>query len=314
MPQFDIDFEDNIDITDVENPDEPTQELEEVVEQPEKLLTYAGYFGYDKDFLEDVSSEEELFAKIRYIEEERKLDAYFEDEEIKEAIRLKQAGKISSMKELAKYVHVDASDITEFTNEDDAKAYLTNFYKGKGLDDDEIETNLNNLEVNDKLLSKANDRLTKDNQEKLNNLEKRKGEFLKQQEEEKLAFKREFDNKITRMRNEVVDKGWNTELKTYVNQEVVNVVYDIHTGNSSSDVLKRLGTALINDKSSPELIAFLHQTIKEDGSFSLEPLMKQLQSKTASTVQKSWKDIVNNRKINSGGGGNMPNSDIDWNI
>lgn len=306
----DDDFNDEIYVA-----EEGVEELENNEEQivdNSKWLNYAERFGFDEEFLTDVESEDELFEKIKFFNNERKLEEVIQDEEILEAIRLKQEGKISNIKEFASYVYTEPAEISEITSDEAAKEYLKTQMKAQGLKDKHIETMLNAMEVNDELQSEANERLKAELENKQSTIEKRKQEYIQQQEQKKLAFRTEFDNKITRMKQTVLDETWNPDLKTYVNQELINTMYEIHTGTQSSDILKRLGEALVDDKKAPKVIAYLHMMLGKD-EVTIEPFLKQQKSTIIKDVNRNWKQQIQSKKITSGGGGNGKNADdIDW--
>ena len=292
---------------------EEYENLEEYVEEDKsKWLSYAQKFDYNEEFLADVESEDELFEKIKFFNNERRLEEAIQDEEILEAVRLKQEGKIASIKDYAAYVYTEPAEITEITSDEAAKEYLKTQMKAQGLKDKHIETMLNAMEVNDELQSEANERLKAEIENKQSTLEKRKQEYLQEQEKKKLAFRTEFDNKITRMKQTILDETWNPELKSYVNQEVINTMYEIHTGAQSSDILKRLGEALVDDRKAPKIIAYLHMMLGKD-DVTIEPFLKQQKSTIVKEVNKNWKQQIQSKKITSGGGGNGKNADdIDW--
>jgi len=285
------------------------EELENV--DNSKWLSYAQRFGYNEEFLTDVESEDELFEKINYFNEEKKLEETFQDEEILEAIRLKQAGKITSIKDFASYVHAEPETITEITDDVAAKEYLRNQMKAQGLKEKHIDTMINAMEVNDELLTEANERLSKENESKVSSVEKRKAEYLEKIEKEKLQYRIDFDKRIVSLRDNI-DPTWSNDLKTYVNQEVVNTAYELATGNQSSDILKRLGNALNNEKTAPKVIAYLHMMLQEK-DVTIEPFLKQERSKGVKEINRSWKTQLEQKKIVSGGNGNGRNADdIDW--
>lgn len=285
------------------------QELEKV--DNSKWLSYAQRFGYNEEFLADVETEDELFEKINFFKGEEKLEETFQDEEILEAIRLKQQGKISSIKDFAAHVYAEPETITEITDEVAAKEYLRNQMKAQGLKEKHIETMLNAMEVNDELLTEANERLSKENESKVSSVEKRKAEYLEKIEKEKLQYRIDFDKRIVSLRDNI-DPTWSNDLKTYVNQEVVNTAYELATGNQSSDILKRLGNALNNEKTAPKTIAYLHMMLQEN-DVTIEPFLKQQKSAVVKEVNRSWKTQLEQKKILSGGNGNgKPSDDIDW--
>jgi len=89
-------------------------------------------------------------------------------------------------------------------------------------------------------------------------------------------------------------------------------MYEIHTGTQSSDILKRLGEALVDDKKAPKVIAYLHMMLGKD-EVTIEPFLKQQKSAIIKDVNRNWKQQIQSKKITSGGGGNGKNADdIDW--
>jgi len=285
------------------------QEVEKV--DNSKWLSYAQRFGYNEEFLSDVETEDELFEKINFFKGEEKLEETFQDEEILEAIRLKQQGKISSIKDFASHVYAEPETITEITDDVAAKEYLRNQMKAQGLKEKHIDTMINAMEVNDELLTEANERLSKENESKVSSVEKRKAEYLEKIEKEKLQYRIDFDKRIVSLRDNI-DPTWSNDLKTYVNQEVVNTAYELASGNQTSDILKRLGNALNNEKTAPKTIAYLHMMLQEN-DVTIEPFLKQERSKGVKEVNRSWKTQLEQKKIVSGGNGNGRNADdIDW--
>lgn len=276
-----------------------------------KWLSYAQRFGYNEEFLSDVETEDELFEKINFFKGEEKLEEVIQNEQILEAVKLLQTGKITDMKDYASYVYSEPDTITEITDDVAAKEYLRNQMKTQGLKEKHIETMLNAMEVNDELLTEANERLSKENESKVSSVEKRKAEYLEKIEKEKLQYRIDFDKRIVSLRDNI-DPTWSNDLKTYVNQEVVNTAYELATGNQSSDILKRLGNALNNEKTAPKTIAYLHMMLQEN-DVTIEPFLKQERSKGVKEVNRSWKTQLEQKKIVSGGNGNGRNADdIDW--
>lgn len=279
---------------------------------PNNWANYVAEFGYDAEFLSDVETEEELFKKLKYFEDERKLEDAIGDEEILEAIRLKKEGKITSIKDFANHVYAEPETVTEITTDEAAKEYLKKFYETKGLDADEIESNLNRLEVNDKLLAKANERLAIENENKQSSVEKRKVEYLEKQENERKAFVQEFNQKILQMKETVIEQGWNKELKDYVNEELVNTMLEMHTGKQTSKTLQKVAEALADNKKAPKLIAALHLMIQED-DINFDIFSKQQKSEFVKDMNKNWKSAISNKKIASGGNGfGKEANDLDW--
>ena len=286
---------------------------DEIETTPNNWANYVAEFGYDAEFLSDVETEEELFKKLKFFEDERKLEDAIGDEEILEAIRLKKEGKISSIKDFANHVYAEPETVTEITTDEAAKEYLKKFYETKGLDADEIESNLNRLEVNDKLLAKANERLAIENENKQSSVEKRKVEYLEKQENERKAFVQEFNQKILQMKETVIEQGWNKELKDYVNEELVNTMLEMHTGKQSSNILKRVGEALADNKKAPKLIAALHLMI-QDEDINFDIFSKQQKTEITKDINSRWRKTLENKKIASGGNGfGKEADDLDWN-
>jgi hypothetical protein len=299
----------------------PEEEIEEEnpeeIEQEEKpannWLTYAQEFGYGEDFLSDVESEEELIKKIKFFEDERKLEDSIQDPEILEAIKLKQEGKISNLKDFASYVYKEPEIISEITDEAAAKAYLRESYKARGIKEKQIDRLLDNLEVDEELLKEANERLTAENEAKQSSVEKRKQEYLEKQEAEKKSFVLEFNQKILQMKETVINQGWDKELKEYVNEELVNTMLEMHTGNATSKTLKKVAEALQDNNKAPKLIAYLHMMIQDD-DVTIEPFIKQAKSAAVKDTNKNWKQMISQKKVVSGGNGSGKDvDDIDWN-
>lgn len=289
-----------------------TDDLGEHVPSNESWKDYVAEFGYGEEFLSDVTTEGELFKKIKYFEDERKLEDTFQDEEILEAIRLKKEGKISSIKDFAKHVYVEQEEVTEINNDDDAKVYLKLQLKASGMKEKHIETMINSMEVNDELISEANERLKIELEGKQTTAEKRKFEYLEKQDNEKKAFVQEFNSKILQMKETVVEQGWNKELKDYVNEELINTMLEMHTGKQTSKTLQRVAEALSDNKKAPKLIAALHLMIQDD-DINLDFFTKQDKSKHIQEVQRNWKQSVSNKKISSGGSGFAKETeDINW--
>lgn len=285
---------------------------DEIETTPNNWVNYVAEFGYDAEFLSDVETEEELFKKLKFFEDERKLEDAIGDEEILEAIRLKKEGKISSIKDFANHVYAEPETITEITTDEAAKEYLKNQMKAQGMKDKHIETILNTMEVNDELLTEANEKLKAEIENKQSSVEKRKAEYLEKQENERKAFVQEFNQKILQMKETVIEQGWNKELKDYVNEELVNTMLEMHTGKQSSNILKRVGEALADNKKAPKLIAALHLMI-QDEDINFDIFSKQQKSEFVKDINRNWKSSTNNKKIASGGNGfGKEANDLDW--
>lgn len=293
----------NTDFQEQEGLDEPT---------PNNWVNYVAEFGYDAEFLSDVETEEELFKKLKFFEDERKLEDTIADEEILEAIRLKKDGKISSIKDFAKHVYAEPETITEITTDEAAKEYLKSQMKAQGMKDKHIETILNTMEVNEELLTEANERLKAEIENKQSSVEKRKQEYLEKQENERKAFVQEFNQKILQMKETVIEQGWNKELKDYVNEELVNTMLEMHTGKQTSKTLQKVAEALSDNKKAPKLIAALHLMIQED-DINFDIFSKQQKSEFVKDINRNWKSATNNKKIASGGNGfGKEADDLDW--
>lgn len=299
----------------------PEEEIEEEnpeeIEQEEKptnnWLTYAQEFGYGEDFLSDVESEEELIKKIKFFEDERKLEDSIQDPEILEAIKLKQEGKISNLKDFASYVYKEPEMISEITTDEAAEDYLRSQMKAQGMKDKHVETILNTMKVNDELITEANEKLKAENEAKQSSVEKRKAEYLEKQENERKAFVQEFNQKILQMKETVINQGWDKELKEYVNEELVNTMLEMHTGNATSKTLKKVAEALQDNNKAPKLIAYLHMMI-QDNDVTIEPFIKQAKSAVVRDTNKNWKQMISQKKVVSGGNGSGKDvDDIDWN-
>ena len=285
---------------------------DEIEATPNNWVNYVAEFGYDAEFLSDVETEEELFKKLKFFEDERKLEDAIADEEILEAIRLKKEGKITSIKDFANHVYAEPETITEITTDEAAKEYLKSQMKAQGMKDKHIDTILNTMEVNDELLTEANERLKAENESKQSSVEKRKAEYLERQENERKAFVQEFNQKILQMKETVIEQGWNKELKDYVNEELVNTMLEMHTGKQSSNILKRVGEALADNKKAPKLIAALHLMI-QDEDINFDIFSKQQKSEFTKDINRNWKSAVSNKKIASGGNGfGKEANDLDW--
>lgn len=279
---------------------------------PNNWANYVAEFGYDAEFLSDVETEEELFKKLKYFEDERKLEDAIADEEILEAIRLKKEGKITSIKDFAKHVYAEPETITEITTDEAAKEYLKNQMKAQGMKDKHIETILNTMEVNEELLTEANEKLKAEIENKQSFVEKRKAEYLEKQENERKAFVQEFNQKILQMKETVIEQGWNKELKDYVNEELVNTMLEMHTGKQTSKTLQKVAEALADNKKAPKLIAALHLMIQED-DINFDIFSKQQKSEFVKDMNKNWKSAISNKKIASGGNGfGKEANDLDW--
>jgi len=286
---------------------------DEIEATPNNWVNYVAEFGYDEEFLSDVETEEELFKKLKFFEDERKLEDAIADEEILEAIRLKKEGKITSIKDFANHVYAEPETITEITTDEAAKEYLKSQMKAQGMKDKHIDTILNTMEVNDELLTEANEKLKAEIENKQSSVEKRKAEYLEKQENERKAFVQEFNQKILQMKETVIEQGWNKELKDYVNEELVNTMLEMHTGKQSSNILKRVGEALADNKKAPKLIAALHLMI-QDEDINFDIFSKQQKSEFTKDINRNWKSAVSNKKIASGGNGfGKEADDLDWN-
>lgn len=285
---------------------------DEIETTPNNWANYVAEFGYDAEFLSDVETEEELFKKLKFFEDERKLEDAIGDEEILEAIRLKKEGKISSIKDFANHVYAEPETVTEITTDEAAKEYLKSQMKAQGMKDKHIDTILNTMEVNDELITEANEKLKAENDNKQSSVEKRKAEYLEKQENERKAFVQEFNQKILQMKETVIEQGWNKELKDYVNEELVNTMLEMHTGKQSSNILKRVGEALTDNKKAPKLIAALHLMI-QDEDINFDIFSKQQKSEIIKGINRDWKGQTSNKKIASGGNGfGKEANDLDW--
>lgn len=248
--------------------------------------------GYNpEEFLNDeqIESEEDIFAKLAYMNEQKKLEDVITDPEILEAIQLKREGKITSAKDWLNYVHKDTIEDTSFDDESKAKEFLINHYKSTGLSDKRIETLMVSLETSDELLVEANSILQTKLANKEQEITAKKEAYLKEQAAIKKQKEEKFANDFIAMNTYVTSSNWSNDLKSYVQQDIKDTIIDISEGKiENSKTLTNVFKALLNPKQAPKLIAYLSQMIVED-DVTVEPFQKQGESKNINKVITGWK-------------------------
>lgn len=252
--------------------------------------------GYDpEEFLNDelIESPADIIAKLNAFDQNKSLEDYFEDEEIREAILLKKQGKINSAKEWLNYVKVDEAPV-EF-DDDSAKAYLKNHFKSIGMKDSLIERNINLLETNDELVEEAQALAEEYNKTLKEKEESRKQDYLNKQAEETKRLQLQFQEDLLQMKSYISEQPWDRELKDYTNKEVINVLEDLNTGKvEKSQTLKSLFTALTDKTQAPKLIAYISKIIVE-GKVNIEEIKKVEKTKIIDDKVLKWKSAGNQK-------------------
>lgn len=265
-------------------------------------LNYAALIsahGYNpEEFLNDeqIESEEDIFAKLAFMNEQKKLEEIITDPELLEAIQLKREGKITSAKDWLNYVHKDTVEATTFEDEFKAKEFLINHYKSTGLSDKRIETLMISLETSDELLVEANSILQTKLANKEQEIAAKKEAYLKEQAAIKKQKEEQFANDFNAMNAYVNSSTWSNDLKFYVQQDIKDTIIDISEGKiENSKTLTNVFKALLNPKQAPKLIAYLSQMIVED-DVTVEPFQKQGESKNINKVITGWKKVQNEQR------------------
>jgi len=314
----------NLDKTDLETDEEeinpnPTEEDEEDVETPnidekevpELWMKAVEYLGTDKDFLSDVESDEELFEKMDYVIRSQKVSELFKDPEMIELANLVEEGKITNVREYANFVYSEPEIITEFTDEEDAKKFLVDTYTKQGLKANMIEKLITGLEVDDSLMTEANEALENHNKTIETSKEARQAEYFKQQEVKQAEAVKALEKHIFEANNAISLTDWDANYKKEVAKTYSELMVDITTGRATENpVISKINKALMNPVEGSKLVAYLTKMISESGEVTVEPFLKQERSKAAITVNKTWKKQVEQKAPKSGGDGSKVRENV----
>lgn len=205
-------------------------------------------------------------------------------EDMREAYTLALNGKISNAKEFLKY-QVDAEvSVEAITNEDQARKYLESYYKSTGdLDEDAIEILLDKLEVQDKLVEKAELLKTKQSEKQKQSLEAKKQEMIQREEAERIAQQKEIDVRASKMKDYIKASNWTNNHKKFVEEEI---------SSGMKTTVSLIQDAIKNPEVTPEFVSLMSRLLVKDESgkvqISKDALKDYASTKVGKELKSEW--------------------------
>lgn len=193
-----------------------------------------------------------------------------------ELVQLK--GQSFTEDELIEALNIIKPQAQDFTNEEVAEKYLRESFAKDGMDEDEIEEEIEELKYKDKLAKTAERTYKKDIQLGRTKLEE-KVQQVKVAQEQEMRDAQEFVNKFQSTLNEL---PWSNELKQAIQQEF-----------STGTFKTKLETIFQSPKDLADLVAFIKHYEPAKG-FNLDTYQKAAFSPTAKKIANRVKNYWGN--------------------